>query len=350
MKIKIIGSMYALIVTFLLCSMNANGDSVYRGYGLYGRVVRWNDHVIVVNEENHLFSNEYCLYDVTPDECRCIMHKRVPFNEFLHYSFSKDIILERRSWINSLLSRTASLQKYSFYKGLNTDQLNESSFIDLPFKYDTSLPAGNRGFIEIVDGVIFKYNSTDYTLSRFDIESGVWVTTKFKNEILYKASLCYRDSSILIDESEAMYYSPGKDTVYQFPAIKNNVPVEYIMYHNQLIYAENDAIKICSENDANSKIIVSSSAGFKITKSHPFIIADNILYISNWPNHQIIRMNLGNYEMLPVLEIDFEGFSFFSVNNGYIYLAKEKKNTLAVDYISVIDLESNTEVNRYYIR
>ena len=288
-------TLFALLIIGFFCSMNVKGESMYRSNGLSGNIIEWNDRVIVVSMTKHLFTKEYSLYDVTLDECKCIMHKTVLFNENLSYTSSKDILLERRAGNAAPLSFSNTYFKYSYCKGSVVDDIREENFIALPIE--------KKEGIRTIDGFVIK-RCTDNTLARLD-------------------------------------------SIYQFPATKGVNPYSFILYKNQLVYAQAGGIYVCEKNNDVPEKIVSSSADFDIRRTTDFCIADDILYISNFERNQLLRIRLDDFESLPVLDIIYNNDTNFIIHNGYFYLIKEDQE--AIEYISIIDLESSMEVGRYSI-
>ena len=328
-----------LLIISSICFMEAKGESMYRSNGLSGNIIEWNGHVIVVSMTKHLFSKEYRLYVVTPDECKCIMHKKVPLNQSLWYYPSKDTLIERRTGNASPLSYSTIFIEYSYCKGSDVDDIREENFIVLPIE--------KKEGIRTIDGFVIK-RCTDNTLAKLDTENNSWRKIDLQLEDRWSMSDYLRDTCICLNKSEALYYSPETDDIYQFPATKGVNPYSFILYKNQLVYAQAGGIYVCEKNNDVPEKIVSSSADFDIRRTTDLCIADDILYISNFERNQLLRIRLDNYESLPVLDIIYNSNTNFIIHNGYLYLIKEAHET--IEYISIIDLESSMEVKRYSIK
>ena len=331
-------TLFALLIIGFFCSMNVKGESMYRSNGLSGNIIEWNDRVIVVSMTKHLFTKEYSLYDVTLDECKCIMHKNVLFNENLSYTSSKDILLERRAGNAAPLSFSNTYFKYSYCKGSDVDDIREENFIALPIE--------KKEGIRTIDGFVIK-RCTDNTLARLDSDINTWHKIDLQHEDRWSGTDFFHDTCICLNKSEGSYYSPETDSIYQFPATKGVNPYSFILYKNQLVYAQAGGIYVCEKNNDVPEKIVSSSADFDIRRTTDFCIADDILYISNFERNQLLRIRLDDFESLPVLDIIYNNDTNFIIHNGYFYLIKEDQE--AIEYISIIDLESSMEVGRYSI-
>ena len=327
-----------LLIIGCVCCMSAKGESMYRSRGFSGDIIEWNGHVIVVSMTKHLFSKLYRLFVVTPAECRCIMHKEVRSNEVLDYYSSNDIITERCVGTAAPLSYSTIYIKYSYCKASDTAGLRKENFTELPVEKNET--------INTTGGAILKY-CDDHTLSRLNTNSGIWETLAVENDGLEDRSGFFHETCICFSKPEGLYYSPESDAVYQFPAAKGAVPYSFVLYKDQLIYAEDGGIYACGKNNDVPVRIVSSGAGSDIRRTTDFCIADDILYVCNFQRNHLMRVRLDNYEVLPALEIDYVSNTCFLIHNGYLYLIKENRES--VEYISIIDLESGTEVKRHLI-
>ena len=336
------GMSILLISVVLLCSKSAKGESMYRSNNRYTGIIQWNNQIIVVNMMKHMFVNEYRLFLVTPYDCVCILEKQVPYNKKLHYYASKDIMIEECVVTAAPLSYSTLSLRYSYLKGHNAEDLCKKSFADLP-------PVKKGEYIAAIDGNILKFGN-DHTLLRLDTDSEIWIKINIGQEDLWYHSNSIRDSCICIDKSEGLFYSPTADDIYQFPAIKGVELSNYILYDNRLIYADDDGIYACKKEDVVPVRLVSSYPAFEINRMTTFCIANGILYVCNHSDNQLKRLNLYDDEMLPLIEFDYGSSSSFFVQDNYLYIVKDLEDTFeTIEYISVVDLETNTEIKRHVI-
>ena len=336
------GMSILLISVVLLCSKSAKGESMYRSNNRYTGIIQWNNQIIVVNMMKHMFVNEYRLFLVTPYDCVCILEKQVPYNKKLHYYASKDIIIEECVVTAAPLSYSTLSLRYSYCKGQNAEDLCKKCFLDLP-------PIKEGEYIATIDGNVLKYGD-DHTLLRLDTDSNIWTKIDIGYENLWCNSDSIRDSCICIDKSEGLFYSPTSDDTYQFSAVKGVELVNYILNDNRLIYADDGGIYACKEKDVVPIRLVGSSPDFEINRMTTFCITNGILYVCNHSDNQLKRLNLYDDEMLPLIEFDYGSSSSFFVQDNYLYIVKDLEDTFeTIEYISVVDLETNTEIKRHVI-
>ena len=126
--------------------------------------------------------------------------------------------------------------------------------------------------------------------------------------------------------------------------------VNYILNDNRLIYADDGGIYACKEKDVVPIRLVGSSPDFEINRMTTFCITNGILYVCNRSDNQLMRLNMYNDEMLPLIEFDYGSSSSFFVQDDYLYPVKDLEGTFeTVEYIYVVDLENNTEIKRHVI-